>query len=271
MRLRRMSAALHVGLAFAVAGLAGCATAPKSGAEAAAEAEDNNDPFEAVNRKMWAFDMGLDRFFLKPIALGYRDYTPDIAQTAVHNVLTNLKSPAVLLNDILQGNPEHATQTLARITVNTTIGIGGLVDVAGKHGIPAHEADFGQTLGAWGVGPGPYLVLPLLGPSDPRDGLGYGFDSLADPFSIKMHAAGLDDPTEIRAGLGVVSDRAATIDQLDELKKESLDFYAAIRSLYQQQRAAAVATARHENLAPIPDLPADSSPAAPAPNGDKAK
>jgi phospholipid-binding lipoprotein MlaA len=275
----RWSRAVLLTLMMGVAaGLGGCSSTPKGSETGPAVAEDN-DPWEPVNRKIWALDLALDQAFFKPVAKGYRDYTPQFAQTGVTNALRNLRSPAIFANDLLQGNTDRAGQTLARITLNTVFGLGGFVDVAGKHGIPFHDADFGQTLGAWGVGPGPYLVLPLLGPSDPRDGIGYGVDSFADPFSIKMRASGYDDPEYIRWGMNVVSDRAATIDQLDAVKRESLDFYAAIRSLYQQQRAAAVATAKHGGEANFtPDLPAEVVPEEgpvpshpPAPKSDKTK
>ncbi|HLY54073.1 MAG TPA: VacJ family lipoprotein [Stellaceae bacterium] len=250
MRSRRFTAVLCAVAMIGFSGLGGCAAPSKTNPEAA----EDNDPFESVNRKVWAFDMELDRYFLKPVAEGYRAVMPDIAQTGISNVLSNIKSPIVFANDLLQGNITRAGETLERLTLNTLLGAGGLIDVAGNHGLRGHEADFGQTLGVWGIDSGPYLVLPLLGPSNPRDGIGYGVDSLIDPFSIKMRAANIDQGNYIRWGVSVVSDRTATIDQLDEVKKESLDFYAAIRSLYQQQRAAAVAAGKSGSSAPVTDL-----------------
>ena len=245
-------------LASMVAGtaaLGGCASATHKPTDPA-EAE-NNDPYESVNRKMWAADMALDRYLLKPIAITYRDHTPQMVQTSVTNVLRNLRGPTIMLNDLLQGNPDRAVTTFARLTINTLFGLGGIMDLATKAKIPFHDSDFGQTLGVWGFGTGPYLVLPLLGPSDPRDGIGYGVDSFADVFSIKMHAHGVDEANYARLGGSIISDRAASIDQLDAVQKESLDFYAAIRSLYLQQRAAAVATAKADGTPPAPDISGD--------------
>ena len=262
MQRRWLSQAAFAVIALSLVG--GCATPDKHGQTAVVQ--DDNDPFEPVNRKIWDFDLTLDRFLLKPIALGYRDYTPSFARTGLTNALNNLKSPVIMANDLLQGNGDRFGQTLSRLAVNTFFGFGGVVDVAAKHGVPRHDADFGQTLGVWGVEPGPYLVLPLLGPSDPRDGIGYGVESFADPFSVEMRAHGYDEGDYIRWGLTVVSDRAATIDQLDQVKQESLDFYAAIRSLYLQQRAAAVAIAKSGGATPTPDLSSEIDPDAPSPS-----
>ncbi len=239
--------------------LSGCASAPPGQQSTAAASDDiNDDPYESANRAVWAFDITLDKYLLKPIAVGYRTVTPQFAQTGIANALNNLKSPTIFVNDLLQGNTDRAGDTFARIAINTTIGLGGFIDVAAKNKIPFHESDFGQTLGSWGVPTGPYLVLPLLGPSDPRDGIGYGVDSFADPYSIETRAHGLTTAEYSRAGIGLVSDRAQTIDELDELQKSSLDFYAAVRSLYQQQRAAAVSTAINDGATINPTVPADS-------------
>ncbi len=260
----RLRPALLMSLLCSLAVLGGCASGPKQ--PVAAAPEQDNDPFEPLNRKVWDFDVTLDKYVLRPVAQGYRDYTPHITQVTVTNLLNNLKSPIILVNDLLQGNPDRFGQTLERTVLNTFLGFGGMIDLAAKHGLPFHDSDFGQTLGVWGVGTGPYLVLPLLGPSNPRDGIGYGVDSFADPFSIEMRAHGYDIANYSRWGLGVINDRSQTIEELDEVQKGSLDFYAAIRSLYQQQRAAAVATAKSDGAPPLPAAPEDQEPATPTPS-----
>jgi len=232
----------------------------------------NNDPFESVNRTMWDVDLALKDYLLTPVARGYRTVTPEFVQTAIANALRNLKSPAILANDLLQGNTKRAGQTLTRIWLNTLVGVGGLIDVAADQNLPFHDADFGATMGAWGVPSGPYLVLPLLGPSDPRDGAGTGVDTiLFDPFSIKMNAAGIQSANYYRFGIETVSNEARTIDDFDELRKSSLDFYAAIRSLYQQKRAADVATAKNPEAPSVPNVRYDEvEPSGPLPSNPPA-
>ncbi len=187
MRSHRFRSVVSAAALACVLTLGACSSGPSDGQGAA-----NNDPYEGFNRTVWDVDLALNDYLLTPVARGYRWATPDFAQTAIANALRNLKSPAILANDILQGNSKRAGQTLTRIWLNTLVGLGGLIDVAADQNLPFHDNDFGATLGAWGVPSGPFLVLPLLGPSDPRDGAGIGVDSfLFDPFSIKMHAANI--------------------------------------------------------------------------------
>jgi phospholipid-binding lipoprotein MlaA len=257
--------------------LCACANQPKPGQGSAASDDVNNDPYETVNREIWEIDLTFDRFFLKPIATGYRDATPTFFQRSVSNVLTNLRTPVIFVNDVLQGDPDKAAKSLGRLYINSVMGLGGIFDVASAGKVPFHDSDFGQTLGVWGVGSGPFLVLPLLGPSDPRDAIGYGVDSFIDPFDIEMRAHGIDEANYVRMGVGIVSDRALTLDELDELQKSSLDFYAAVRSLYQQRRAAAIDSSRDGGTAtpvvPYDDLsaPTPSKTAAPPSPAGKAQ
>jgi phospholipid-binding lipoprotein MlaA len=247
--------------------LAACASKhDDAGAAPAATTEDNNDPYESVNRKIWDFDMTLDRYLLKPIAQGYKYAMPDLAQTAIANILRNLNNPVILANDLLQGNGKRAGITFKRLAINTIIGLGGMIDIAAKNNIPYHYSDFGQTLGVWGVQSGPFIVLPLLGPSDPRDAVGYGADSVADPFTIKMNAARIAEGNYVRAGVGIISSRAQSLNDLDELKRSSLDFYAAVRSLYQQQRAAAVREGQNPDGTQAPGIQYDEEPVGPVPS-----
>jgi phospholipid-binding lipoprotein MlaA len=261
---RRFRSALSAALALSALSLAACAskpsTPPTGQDEAAAQFEDtNNDPWESWNRDVWDFDLALKDYLLTPIAKGYRWATPQFVQTGVGNVLRNLKSPTILMNDVLQGNMDRAGDTFARIWLNTTLGIGGLIDVGTVAHVPYHDADFGATLGSWGIPSGPYLVLPLLGPSNPRDGVGYGVDSVADPFSIELTIHHLDVGSYVRFGVETVNTEAVHMDEYNELKRSSLDFYAAVRSLYQQQRAAEVQKAKSPGAPPAPSMPYDEA------------
>jgi phospholipid-binding lipoprotein MlaA len=139
------------------------------------------DPWEGFNRGVFSFNEGLDRAIVKPLAQGYRYVMPDFAEQGVHNFFENLGDVKTFINNLLQGKPKEASQDLGRVIVNTTIGIAGLFDVATPMGIPKHDEDFGQTLGAWGVESGPYLVLPIFGPSSVRDGIGRVPDMMVDP------------------------------------------------------------------------------------------
>lgn len=137
-----------------------------------AQAQEGNDPWEGFNRAVFSFNDGLDRAVLKPVTLGYRYVTPQIAQTGVNNFFENLKDIKTLVNNLLQGKVHNALEDFSRITFNTTFGIAGLIDVATPMGIPKNDEDFGQTLGYWGFSSGPYVVLPLFGPSSVRDTIG---------------------------------------------------------------------------------------------------
>ncbi|HTT83933.1 MAG TPA: VacJ family lipoprotein [Rhizomicrobium sp.] len=200
---------------------------------------DPNDPYEAQNRKVFAFNMKLDEYVALPVAKFYVHVVPEPARDGVHNFLANLDVPITFGNDVLQGAADHAAQSLGRFVINSSIGVGGLIDVAQKIGIPEHDADFGETLGVWGVGPGPYLVLPILGPSDPRDAVGYGVDIAMDPLTwISWRSS-----TYFLIGRGVlkfVDERSRNIGTLDELERSSVDLYATLRSLYRQHREAEI-------------------------------
>lgn len=147
----------------------------------AAQAQQENDPWEGFNRAMFSFNDGLDRAVVKPVTQGYRYVTPEIAQTGVNNFFENLRDVRTMINNLLQGKVHNALEDFSRITFNTTFGIGGLIDVATPMGIPKNQEDFGQTLGYWGVSSGPYVVLPLFGPSTVRDTVGMVPDWYLDP------------------------------------------------------------------------------------------
>jgi phospholipid-binding lipoprotein MlaA len=156
--------------------LCGCAS---TAANTASTGE--NDPYESFNRKVFALNESFDKHLMRPVAVFYTRAVPEPARDGLHNALTNLNLPVTFANDVLQGEAHRAVDTVGRFIVNSTIGIGGLVDVAQKTGIPEHSSDFGETLGVWGVGEGPFLVLPALGPSNPRDAVGYAADIALDP------------------------------------------------------------------------------------------
>ena len=261
---------------FAVAALVapvlfGCATPPADPAERAAF-EQTNDPLEPTNRKILEANMVLDKVLLRPIAKAYVTVLPDDARDALRRVLDNLKEPVVIINNVLQGRAEGATISAARFAVNSTIGMVGIMDVAAKWGLEKQPADFGQTLYVWGLPGGPYLVLPVFGPTDVRDAIGMGLDAYLDPFNYLATKEHLDGVQIGRYVLDGVDKRARVLDVLDDLQKNSLDFYSQLRSLSQQQRASELrrgpAAAPAPNFYNDPEKPAaapGAATAAPAP------
>jgi phospholipid-binding lipoprotein MlaA len=246
---------------FALALASGCATPPPADdKEAVAEFEQTNDPLEPMNRAVFEFNDAVDKALLKPVAQGYRAVVPAYGRERVRDVLNNLRSPIVLANDVLQGEPDRAMQTLMRFAFNTGFGIGGLFDVASPGGIPYHDEDFGQTFGVWGIGEGPYLVLPILGPSNPRDTTGLAVEWLADPFDIWMDNTGRDWAMWTRTGVGGVDKRENYLDTLDEIEKSSVDYYAAMRSLYRQRRAVDIKNGPVIDKVPSPSLSSSDAP-----------
>ena len=161
-----------------IAGMAGCATT-----QAPASSQEVADPIEPVNRAIFSFNMFVDTWLLEPVARGYRFVTPEPARRSVANFLANLRSPVIFANDALQGERERAGITLGRFMINTTLGVAGLFDPASALGYHRHDEDFGQTLGVWGVPSGPYLMLPLLGPSNGRDTAGRVGDYFINPLN----------------------------------------------------------------------------------------
>jgi phospholipid-binding lipoprotein MlaA len=209
---------------------------------------NEDDPLEPVNRAVFQVNYFLDRLLLKPIAILYRDATPEIVRDGVDNFLANLRTPVNLANDLLQGDFKQGELTLGRFMLNTILGVGGLVDVGGMVGMPERRSeDFGQTLAVHGVGPGPYLMLPLLGPSNPRDAVGRVVDFAFDPlFFLAPAPANLG-----RFGAQTVSTREHNIENFDELERSSLDLYAAVRTLSRQLRANEI---RNGAPAPLEDI-----------------
>jgi len=222
--------------------LAGCATRPPaSDPEAVAEFDANNDPYEPFNRSMFAVHQAIDTAVLRPINVAYR-VLPLPIRNSVSSVLSNLRTPVVLLNDMLQGQPRRAGDTLGRFVVNTTVGLGGIFDVANSYfGVPAHYEDFGQTLATFGVGEGPFLFIPVLGPSNPRDLFGMGVDLAAQPLTWVGQGLVVDILSGVRGGAIALDNRDYFFEVIDDLNRTSLDPYAALRSARRQARAAAIA------------------------------
>ncbi len=231
---------------FALASLTGgCASTSSPAADA-----DQNDPYESFNRQVFTFNDAVDQNVALPVAKFYTDVLPEPARDGIHNFLDNLNTPVTLANDLLQGELLRATQSLGRIVVNSTFGLGGLVDLASPMGIPAHSEDFGETLAIYGAGEGPYLVLPLMGPSNPRDAIGNLVDIAFDPLTyIGIREKGLWMGG--RQMLEIVDTRAQNIDAMDQLRSSSVDLYATLRSLYRQHRNAEIRGGRPD----LQDLP----------------
>jgi phospholipid-binding lipoprotein MlaA len=207
-------------------------------APAAHAAGDPGDPWEPMNRRFFAINEGLDKHIIGPIAHGFGS-TPGPLRAGLRNFSRNLSEPVVFVNDVLQFRGGQAARTLARFVVNSTIGIGGLFDVAGHNHVPHHDNGFGTTLGRWGFAPGPYLFLPLLGPSDVRDALGGAADAGLNPltYSRYPHKAAISIGTTIVGGLGR---RLDAEQDLKTIRETSTDPYASLRSFYLQNRQSEV-------------------------------
>jgi phospholipid-binding lipoprotein MlaA len=217
--------------------VAACATPPgEDDPEALAEFRENNDRFEPTNRALFAAHEAADRNVLQPVAEAYRDVVPQGIRIAVRNVLGNLRAPVILANDLMQGNLTRARSTLGRFMVNSTIGVGGIIDVADYWGERGHSEDFGQTLAVWGVGEGHYIFVPLLGPSSPRDLLGQGVDFVINPMSWFGQGVLVDAAGWTQLGLTVVDTREALLEPIDQVRATSLDPYTTLRSAYRQRR-----------------------------------
>ena len=204
-----------------------------------AESLAQNDPWERTNRDIFDFDVRMDHVVARPLARGYRTVLPEPVRDGIHNALTNLNEPVVLANDVPQGDGGKAANTAGRIVINSTVGIGGLIDVASKIGIPGHDNDFGITLGRNGIAEGSYLVLPFAGPKPPRDLLGTAVDQAFDPLTyVRFH--GKDTWMVVRYGIGILDSRAATLEAVETIERSSIDFYATTRNLYRQSRNAKI-------------------------------
>ncbi len=215
------------------------------------------DPYEEYNRDVFEFNDALDEAILAPAARTYRDVVPEPAQDGLRNALRNLKSPINIANQVLQGDFEGTLTDVMRAMVNTTFGFLGIVDLAQSAGLEYEKEDFGQTLAVWGIDHGPYIVVPIIGPSSLRDHIGNAVDSIADPLRIYLFNIDEEGWSLARTGATLFDGRVQLLDILADLKKNSFDYYAAVRSSYYQRRQALVddQNPRNANVNELPEIP----------------
>jgi phospholipid-binding lipoprotein MlaA len=211
---------------------------------------DHADPFENANRVVFAFNQGVNTVFYRPVTRGYRFLVPGLARKGLRHAYLNLNSPKILVNDLLQLRFKGAAQTLYRFVVNSTLGLGGLFDIGKAAGWERHDNDFGRSLAKMGVVSGPYIMIPLVGPSTVRDGLGSVVDLAFQPLTYVLGPAELMLQLYIRGGNSLTI-LDANHDKLEALEDSSVDFYAALRSAYLQSRRAEI-----EGLAPLDEAAA---------------
>ncbi|APD89054.1 surface lipoprotein [Alteromonas mediterranea] len=229
-----LSKSLIAGLIIATSFLGGCASnSAQEQADvartnsAAVDTSDPRDPFEPVNRKLWDFNWDvLDAYILRPVTVTYVTVMPQAARTGLVNITDNLQEPANFLNNMFQGKVDDGLDSLARFLINTTVGLVGTFDVASKIGIERKEEQFGETLAVWGLDTGPFLMLPFLGPSDPRSFTGDYVDGFAFPMSLLEGSVNL-----ARIGISVLETRAQLLDQEAQLE-QSVDDYAFVKNAY---------------------------------------
>lgn len=195
-------------------------------------ADAPEDPWEETNREVFDFNMGLDRAVMRPVARGYRTVVPGPARSGISNALDNLTEPRTLINNVLQGDGEAAWNTFMRFMINSTVGLGGLFDVTTTGNFERRKEDFGQTLAVWGVDSGPYVMLPLFGPSTGRDTAGFLVDTVTDPFGFVFGFV----PAIARTGTQMVDNRSELIEETEVLEDTAIDLYASVRTLYFQNR-----------------------------------
>ena len=252
-----------------LAGLIAAALMPAARALAATDpATQIYDPWEHANRALYRFNDGLDRAVLRPAAMGYKRVLPQPVRSGVHNVLNNLDTPNTLVNDLLQGRVMLGGQSAARFVINSTAGIAGIFDVASPLGIPGHDADFGQTLGRWGLPPGPFIFVPVFGPSDLRDGTGRMVDGVASVLSL--HDLHVTTPYRIGDEVLVGLDARVALDStLEDVSRTATDPYATERSAYLQHRHSMVVDSRQavDQLPSFDEPPPASAPPAATKSG----
>ena len=234
--------ALCAAVVVGVSGLAACSTAPKATDDSADFAD--NDPLEGFNRAMYSFNYGVDKVLLRPVSVGYNYVVPVQGRQMVSNALDNINSPVDFANSVFQLDGPNSLAVLWRFLINSTVGIAGLFDPASSIGLKARHADFGETFAFYGAETGPYLVLPLIGPSNVRDGLGRIPDYYLQPINW---AVGNDDawwPSVALAAAKGVDFRANNLDLIDNIYRDSVDPYATFRSGFMQKRKAEIRKAK---------------------------
>jgi len=237
------------------AALAGCATTPGT------RDIENNDPLEPMNRVVFNANDAIDTAVIRPMAEAYRAMVPQFVRDRIKAFVDNLQEPRIFANNLLQLRINDAGFTFARFYVNSTLGLAGFFDVASEHGLPKQTGDFGETLYVWGAESGPYLVLPLFGPSNPRDLFGLGVDLYTTP---PAHLLPGNTGIWFNVGVDAVSGfdlRARNIETLDQIKANALDYYAQFRSLARQHRDAQLRAAKGLLAEPPQDLVDPGAPA----------
>ncbi|MBI4291388.1 MAG: VacJ family lipoprotein [Betaproteobacteria bacterium] len=239
----------RLGMVMLLAGsIAGCATTGQS----------SRDPIEPINRAIFGFNEGVDNAIIKPVAEGYRAVVPGLLRTGVTNFFSNVEDVWIAVNNLLQGKVEEGLGDVMRVAINTTFGLLGVIDVASDAGLDKHNEDFGQTLGRWGLGSGPYLVLPFFGPSSLRDGVGWMFDSSVDPVANIGDVGTRNTAYVVR----VADRRANALDATQLLEEAAIDKYTFTRESYLQRRRSQVYDGRP---------PRDESDAEPSDQGPREK
>ncbi len=219
---------------------------------ASQNSQTHGDPLEPFNRAMFDLNTNLDKTILIPVSKTYMAITPKPARNGLRNFFQNLRSPVVLANDILQGEWARAGNTLSRFALNSTVGIGGLFDVAKAEGMERHKEDFGQTMAVTGIGPGPYLVLPILGPSSLRATIG----RFPDHFFAPLTYTRFDDKntfTTTKRVLKFTDKRSRSLQSVNKMRESAFDEYTSVRDLYWQTRASAITNGK-DNLEDLPDF-----------------
>jgi phospholipid-binding lipoprotein MlaA len=231
-----------------VAGMVGCASIP-AGVE-----PSPHDPWEPFNRSVFEFNEGLDTYLLKPVVAGYRFVLPEFVRDGIYNFFSNYSDIYTALQNLLQGKPDYAFSDLMRVVVNTTFGLGGLIDMATPGGLPKHKEDWGQTFGVWGIPSGPYVVLPFFGPSSVRDTFGTAADLQSDYLFGYVKDIGLRNSI---TGLRVVNARNTYYEAGDLLDGAAIDKYSFMRDAYIQRREYQINEGREdkEPLMPVYENP----------------
>jgi len=250
-------------LALTILALAGCATPPPASHPEALEAfHQTNDPLEPTNRVLYRVSNAVASVSLTPAARAYRSAVPEPVRNSITNIFSNLGGPFRFANDVMQAKSRRAGDTLMRFLINSTIGLGGIFDVASGWGYPNHPSDLGMTFAVWGVPSGPYLFLPLLGPSDPRDAFGFAAGTVGNPLRALGSGPGAIAFQWASLGTTTISQYAQNLPAIESVKRTALDPYATFRSLYRQHRQAEIDAAKQGGEHTIPvwfDLPKQPS------------
>ena len=237
-------------IAVALASFLGACATPPGDDSAQVMSTEVSDPVEPMNRYFHDVNQALDALALRPVSHIYRDAVPDGVRESVSNFLTNLSQPIYFINNIAQGDLNGAGDNMGAFFTNTLLGFGGLFDVAQ---LDPDKEDLGQTFAVWGIGEGPYLVLPVLGPNTSREAVGIVGEYFIDPANLVARNHDIENFELIRGTARAIDFRSKSLDSLDEIEKNSIDFYAAIRSLYRQNRKNMILDGSAENT-PLPDI-----------------